>query len=137
MTNSSFLFKKFKPNSIKTHLVIDFAHLYRYINFQNIVIDHQQNMYDITVLRTGFIETYLIIYHLEKIFETDQNGITTTYIDKMIQLEYDYDKTEPIDCLKRIFKKIISNIEQQIKVLKSDDIENVPPYYKVEYIGMK
>jgi hypothetical protein len=135
---SSFLYNEFNPDNIKKpHLIIDFAHLYEYVNFQNIVMDFEKNLFDLTVLRTGFIGNgeFNHLSCLDKIFEIDQNGITITYIDKMIQLEYDFDKTEPIDCLKKIFNKSISKIEQHVKVLKSDDNGNIPPYYKVEHIG--
>ena len=116
-----FIPEKFNLHEVQQpHIIIDFAHIFEYIKQKNTV--RINNHYGEEVgpplklnsfyigfigekqIDNGFSSYYLISAPLFNI----KNGIITTYIDKMIELDYDYDPLYPINIIKKIYM-IIQN----------------------------
>ena len=62
------------------------------------------------------------------LFKINSDNSITTYIDKMIELDYPFEPIEPSDFINHIYKQIILNIQNFIKNIKQK------PYFKVEHI---
>lgn len=133
--NSEFIVEPFSEDKIivnKPYILIDIAHLYKYPKLSNTVelnFDQDNEYKNLYSLRFGFLgnpEAQLL--GQTNLFKINSDNSVTTYIDKMIELDYPFDSIEPADFINQMYKKIILNIENFIKNIKQK------PFFKVEHI---
>ena len=133
VVNSTFNAIPFSEENIKNpYILIDIAHLYKYPKLSNTVelnFDQDNEYKNLYSLRFGFLgnpEAQLL--GQTNLFKINSDNSVTTYVDKMIELDYPFDSIEPADFINQMYKKIILNIENFIKNIKQK------PYFKVEHI---
>lgn len=119
------------------YIVLDFAHIFRYIQIPNYVTyanyyreGLNQEPLSLNVLRTGFIGNgFGRDFSKANTFRINPDGSLYTYIDKMIDLEIDYNIDEPQKYFEEIVKDVNNLIIDKIKELKGVD-----SMFKVQHI---
>tara|TARA_B100001248_G_C27304460_1_gene418733 strand:- start:34 stop:948 length:915 start_codon:yes stop_codon:yes gene_type:complete len=119
------------------YIVLDFAHIFRYIQIPNYVTYSnyygkrlKQDPLQLNVLRTGFIGNgFGRDFSKANTFRINPDGSLYTYIDKMIDLRIDYNIDEPQKYFEEIVVEINNLIIDNIKALKGVD-----SMFKVQHI---
>jgi hypothetical protein len=132
----------------KDYIILDFAHIFSYNN-KNKIKDN--NIYNLNVLYLGYLsifqidEKFSFQYMLKSNFLNIEEDNIITYIDKMIELNYIFEPSNPNYKIKEIFIKIRIKLmnEWRKKYGKvSDDFDNrynshlnsQLVYYIIDYI---
>jgi hypothetical protein len=126
-----------KIKNTNNHLIIDYAHIFKYTNKKGIVkwnetyVQYGDDQFEINVIRTTWPGYYL---HIIKTFEFIDGNIVT-YIDKMIEnnlISKDID--EPIQIIIEFSNKLQHELWKYIdKNNFSNDVYNFDMYYKKQY----
>ena len=137
--DSNFSDKGINPFEIQNidfhHLVLDFAHIFIHEPDNSVTIkNYKEEMKSVpislNVLRTGFIGNgFGRIFTFTDNIRIQDTGEITTYVNKLIELEIDYDPVNPSDTIEKIFVDILRRFERGIQELKGGQ-----PYFKVKHI---
>lgn len=144
---------QFSPNRIDPywiqgfdfpHLILDFAHIFVHPPIQNHVTigghygEDKSKLIKLNVLRTGFIGNgFGKDFTLTDNIRIKPNGQIETYINKLIELEIEYDPVNPSDFIGSILNQVIASFERKLKKLKADKNGNLPLFYQIEHIYNK
>lgn len=114
------------------YIVLDFAHIFRYIQINGYVTYGKglnQDPLQLNVLRTGFIGNgFGRNFSKANTFIINPDGSLYTYINKMIDLEIDYNIDEPQKYFEEIVKEVNNLIIDNIKVMKGANM------YQIQHI---
>jgi hypothetical protein len=126
------------------HLIIDLGHVFRYPNkdsnnvklvesLVNIAGNYNENageLLNLKALRTGFLgNAFGSLFSYADTFRVSEEGTVKTFVDKLIELDYDYNINEPADFIEKIFKDIDIMLINKLKEIKGN-----APLWKIEHI---
>ena len=140
VNHSEFNDTRLDINRIQTinqpYIVLDFAHIFSYIQIPNYVTyanyygeGLNQDPLQLNVLRTGFIGNgFGRNFSKANTFRINQDGSLYTYINKMIDLEIDYNINEPQKYFEEIVEEVNNLIIDNIKAMKGANM------YQIQHI---
>jgi hypothetical protein len=129
------IIEELNKNNKHFHLLFDFAHLISYMSNKQIKLINGEIIYNnINSLYVGYLEDLIPkIIAKQRLFTMTANGIVTTFIDKIISLNYGNNIIYLQDVFEKIFQKIKNKIELYLRnnnksVLLTDHLELIKYY---------
>ena len=129
------IIEELNKNNKHFHLLFDFAHLISYMSNKQVKLINGEIIYkNINSLYVGYLEDLIPkIIAKQQLFTMTAKGIITTFIDKIINLNYGNNIIYPQDVFEKIFQKIKNKIELYLRnnnksVLLTDHLELIKYY---------
>ena len=141
---SYFLPEFFDHNQVeKLHLVIDFAHLYRYTSLGKVTKmnedEDEEDEITLNAIYFGFVGTNEVlasrVLSLSKLIEIDEAGSVTTYIDKLIENRYPLHSVYPSDFFTELLREVRKDLEENFSHLPLTSVIELINETKSRHLG--